>query len=256
MRAKMLLTGLLLMWPALPVYSQEPSASGPRPAVELILTPGQATAVPVKKGVAFANGGIIDVAQPSPTTIVVTMTGLTAANADLFVTSLANYHFNLTQSFEVVFNSKGVKSAKLTLEGRVIGLLRTEFVHRAAGLHQQKCYGTAETLPACATVTGEHQEAVTLTLPARAAGGCEDLSVYNHEGPLSVAVKPGKFTLNEDWGIGVTHAAFHSRGASAEFAPQPFYVATSQLFTDYQPFNGVATRDFGYQVTLKIIPEF
>src|ERR1700736_1584093 len=101
MRARTLLTGFILLWPTLSVCSQEPlaSASRPRPPVELIVAPGEASAVPLKKGVAYANGGIINVAQPNPTTIVVTMTGLTAANADPFFPSVANYQFDLTQGF-------------------------------------------------------------------------------------------------------------------------------------------------------------
>jgi hypothetical protein len=253
MRNMTLLTGFLLLWPTLTGWSQEP---GPRPAVELILAPGEASAVPLKKGAAYANGGVVSVVQPNPTTIVVTMTGLTAANADGCWKSMANYSFDLTQDFELVFNSKGVKSATLTLEGRVIGLLRTKYSHHEGGWHKDKQYATAETMPAAATVSCGPAELVTLALPARVAAGCDDLSVYNHEGPLSVSVKPSKFTLHETWGFGTTHAAFHSRGASAEFAPQPNYVPESNPLIAFQPFNGLATRDFGFQMTLKVVPEF
>jgi hypothetical protein len=97
---------------------------------------------------------------------------------------------------------------------------------------------------------------MALTLPARAAGGCQDLSVYNRAGPLAVPVLPGKFTLQETWGFGTTHPAFHCRGVSAEFSPQPFYLPENYWFSEFRPFNGLATRDFGYQVTLKISPEF
>ena len=255
MRTTTLLTGFVLLCLALPVYAEEPIASGPLPPVELILTPGEASAVPLKKGAAYANGGVINVAQPNPTTIVVTMSGLTAANADGFWTSMANYNFDLTQCFAVVFNAKGVKTATLTLEGRVIGLLRTQYSHHEGCLHKDKQYGTAETMPAIATVSCGPAEVMTMTLPARAAIGCEDLSVYNHEGPLAVSVGPGKFTLHETWGIGTSHAAFHSRGASAEFSPQPNYVPDSNPLIGFQPFNGLATRDFGFQVTLKLVPE-
>src|SRR5437879_7551094 len=98
MKTMTLLTGLSLLWLALPMYAQDPAR-----AVELVLMPGEAHATPAKKGVAFANGGIIDVAQPNPMTIVVTMSGLTAANADLLCTSSAHYQFELAQGFEVVF---------------------------------------------------------------------------------------------------------------------------------------------------------
>jgi hypothetical protein len=227
--------------------------------VEFIITPGEASAVPIKKGLAWANGGVIDVAQPNPTTLTITMSGLTATNADLLCTSVANYHFELTQAFAVVFNSKRVVGAKLTLEGRVIGILRTDHTH-----HTPCCFpgcrhcGTAETLPATAAVTSEGGELVSLSLPPRQSCCCDDLSVYNHEGPFCVPVICGKYMLHETWGFGTTHPAFWCRGASAEFSPQPQYCpeAGEYWFQHFHPFNGLASKDFGYQVTLKLIPEF
>lgn len=244
-----LLTGcafLALAWPAL---AQSP--------VEFVLQAGTASAVPSKNGVAYANGGIIDVAQPNPTTVIVTMSGLTGTNADLCRTSAASYTFELMQGFEVRINGDRVKAAKLTLEGRVIGLLRTD--HELYSHHLSKKCGTAETQPATAIVAAcDGPEAVALHLPARtAAGCCEDLSIYNYEGPVSATLAAGKYTLHESWGFGTTHPAFHCRGASAEFAPQPYVLPTpgSYWFEHWQPFNGAATKDFGFQVTLKITPE-
>jgi hypothetical protein len=255
MSARIVWTGCILLGLACPVFSQE-AFSGPRPPVEIILTPGEASAVPVKKGVAYVNGGVIDVAQPNPTTVVVTMTGMTAANADLLSRSWAQYQFDLTQGFQVAFNSKRVKSVKLTLESRVEGLLRTEWTHTAGLLQAHKKVGSAETLPAAASVSCGTEPLASVTLPGRSAPGCDDLSIYNHEGPVSVSVGPGQYTLSETWGFGVTHPAFNCRGASAEFAPQPSYLPESYWFSDFRPFNGLASRDFGFQMTLKIVPEF
>ena len=67
--------------------------------------------MPFSAGVSYANGGVIDVAQPNPTTMIITMSGLTATNADLIHTSIANYHFELNQCFELAFNSPRVKGA-------------------------------------------------------------------------------------------------------------------------------------------------
>jgi hypothetical protein len=149
----------------------------------------------------------------------------------------------------------GPKSAQLTLEGRVVGLLRTAHSHHTSCLLGCRKCGTAETTPAVVAVTGG-QEVVTLTLPGRTAAGCEDQSVYNHEGPLRATVLAGKYVLHETWGFGTTHPAFHCQGASAEFSPQPYYLPESYWFSEFRPFNGLATRDFGFRVTLKVIPEF
>jgi hypothetical protein len=221
-------------------------------APELILVPGEASAVPHKKGIAYANGGIIDVAQPNPTTIVVTMTGLAAVNADLCGTSMAGYDFDLNQCFEVQYSPKAVKGAHLSLEGKVMGLLRTNW---STNKNHSKRGGTAETLPGVASISCGPTELVGLTLPPRAAACGEDLSVYNHEGPIPVPVTPGRYALHESWGFRTSHPAFLTRGASAEFAPQPSYVpdANAYWFHDFQPFNGTATKDFGFQVTIKLL---
>ena len=68
MRMRTILAGLLVLGLAWPALAQEP-------ILQIVLTPGQASAVPSKSGVAYANGGIIDVARPDPTTIVATLTG-------------------------------------------------------------------------------------------------------------------------------------------------------------------------------------
>jgi hypothetical protein len=247
-----MLTGCVLLAMACPVRAQD---GGPRPAVEFIVAPGEASAVPFKRGVSYANGGIIDVARPDPTTIVATLTGLTATNADLIHTSIANYHFDLVQGFELRFNSPRVKGATLTLEGRVIGILRTNHEHYTHPWGARHC-GTATTEPAVAAIGVEHATILTLSLPERSAGCCEDLSVYNHDGPLVVPVTPGKYTLHASWGFGTTHPCFCCRGASAEFSPQPSYCPENYWFQEFKPFNGTATKDSGFQITVKVIPEF
>jgi hypothetical protein len=134
--------------------------------------------------------------------------------------------------------------------------LRTNHQHYTHYLCNKKC-GTADTQPAVAGITTcEGHPVVSLSLPARSAGCCEDLSVYNHEGPICVPVVCGKYTLHETWGFGTTHPCFICRGASAEFAPQPQYCPEAGYwFQEWHPFNGTATKDFGFQVTIKVIPE-
>lgn len=254
MKARMLLTGLLVCLPVLPAAAQD---AGTRPPVEIVVLPGEASAVPFKRGVAYANGGVIDVTQPNPGTLVVTLSGLTATNADLLCTSVASYSFQLAQCIEVRFNSARVKGAQLTLEGRVIGLLRTnhEIYNRCCFTKYKKC-PEAHTDPALAALSAGGQDIVAVNLPPRQASNCEDLSVYNHEGPLTVPVAAGKYTLHGTWGFGTTHPCFCCRGASAEFSPQSYEVPGAYWLSEFRPFNGLATKDFGFQITVKVIPEF
>jgi hypothetical protein len=238
-----------------PAVEEAPERT-PLPPVDLVIFPGEAVATPHRKGVSWANGGVIDVSQPNPTTIVVTMSGLCATNADLVCTSIAGYHFDLNQCFGVRFNSRRVKGAHLTIEGRVMGLLRTN--HELYQRCLFKKGGVAETEPATATITAGDAQIVSLSLPPRSICCEDDLSVYNHEGPLYFPVTAGKYTLHECWGFGTTHPPFCCRGASAEFSPQPSYcpeAGTAYWFQHFHPFDGTATKDFGYQVTIKVIQD-
>lgn len=230
-----------------------PAAEEFGPPVEIILVPGEASAVPARTGVAYADGAIVNVEQPNATTLVVTMTGLVAANSDLCRTSAASYRFDLAQAFELRFHGK-TKSAKLTLDGRVIGLLVSDHSQYTGCLGPRG--GTAETLPAHAAVdSADHTELVSVSLPARSTSCGHDLSVYNYEGPYIVALPAGKYVLAETWGIAVSHPPFIVRGASAEFAPEPNYNTDNHWLTLVHPFNGQATKDFGFKVTLKVVPE-
>jgi hypothetical protein len=70
-------------------------------------------------------------------------------------------------------------------------------------------------------------------------------------------VTPGKYDLHGSWGFHVSHPVFSVRGTSAEFSPQPsiYPDASMYWFHDFQPFNGLASKDFGFQVTIKLLPE-
>src|SRR5437867_3507630 len=129
------LIGVLLSLPLL--TGQETTKVPPGTPVTITVTPAQPAAptvsitlkdrhghmTPQRNGCTHTGGGNIDVAQPSPDTVVVTMTGVAVATGHPLGSS-ATLCFDLDQSLEVVFEKPEVKAAKLTIEGRVIGLLR------------------------------------------------------------------------------------------------------------------------------------
>src|SRR5437868_6104869 len=104
--------------------------AAPAPAVTVVLGSRQGRVVPLRQGFTHTGGGNIDVAQPAPDTVVVTMTGVAVAGGHPCKDSVARMTFELEQCFEVRFENAKVKRARLTLEGRVIGLLRT---HKKGG---------------------------------------------------------------------------------------------------------------------------
>ncbi len=65
----------------------------------------------------------------------------------------------------------------------------------------------------------------------------------------------GKYTLHETWMISAAHAykPLPCKSSSAEFAPDP---ALDPLWISYwEPFHGAIKKDFGFQITLKVVED-
>jgi hypothetical protein len=236
------LVGLFLALPVGTARAQVPTA----PAVTITLGGRHGHGTPVRKGFNHTGGGNIDVAQPAPDTLVVTMTGVAVAGGHPCQDSVARLDFDLTQGFEVVFEKKDVKRAKLTIEGRVIGLLRSH----------AKGSGSAEEGPATAVVSAcGGSEVVALALPQHAVACGENLSINDRAEPVTVPIGAGKYTLHQMVVITAAHRRswLPCKAASAEFAPDP---ALDPLWISYwEPFHGAVKKDFGFQITLRVAPE-
>jgi hypothetical protein len=216
-------------------------AAAPSPPVTITLEARHGHVTPHRQGCCHTGGGNIDVAQPAADTVVVTMTSVGVATGAPCGPGAAGMDFDLDQGFEVVFEKSDVKAAKLTLEGRIIGLLR-------GGSRG----GAAEETHGCATVTGGQMALLTLCLPDHAVTGCENLSLNDHAGPVTVSVSAGKYTLHQVWHVEAAHtrSLLPCKAASAEFAPDP---ALDPLWISYwEPFHGITKKDFGFQFTLKV----
>src|SRR5262245_20269798 len=70
------------------------------PAVSITLEPRQARATPHRQGCCHTGGGNIDVAQPAPDTVVITMTGAGVAVGSVCKPAVAAMDFDLQQAFE------------------------------------------------------------------------------------------------------------------------------------------------------------
>jgi hypothetical protein len=200
------------------------------PPVSLILHERHGHVTPFKGKCTHTGGGLIDIASPAPDTVVITMTGAVVANASMLL--------DLEQNFEVSFDDPKLKKARLTVEGRVIGLLR--------GGHK----GCAQYDEACAHILAGPAELVSVCVPPHSACNCENLGVNDHDGPRTVPVLPGKFTLHQTFHFGAHSTAYLCKRPSAEFAPDP---ALDPLWISYfEPFHGVKKDSFGFQVVLKV----
>jgi hypothetical protein len=213
------------------------------PAVSLNLTQRHGHATPHCLGFCHTGGGNTDVTQPSADTVVITMTGVTVATGGPWCAGVAGMDFDLIQDFEVVFEKSDVKAAKLTLEARAIGLLRSH----AKG-------GVAELTHGQVQVCGPAGAILYVNMPDHSVAAGENLSINDHEGPVSGPIGAGKYTLSQTVHFLASHpkSALPCKAASAEFAPDP---ALDPLWISYrEPFHGATKKDFGFQVTIKVAP--
>jgi hypothetical protein len=239
---------VVLTWPlAVRAADQQQPSPPPKPTgplVTIVLGPRHGHVIPFRQGFNHTGGGNIDIVQPTADTVIITMTGVCVAGKHPCCSSVASMNFELEQLFEVVFDPS-VKRAKMTMEGRVIGLLRS---HRKGG-------GSAQQGPAHAAVTCGTAELLSLTLPEHSVAGGDNLSINDHDGPVSTPVGPGKLNLVATTSIVASYpwSVKCCKASSAEFAPDP---ALDPLWISYwEPFHGAAKKDFGFQVTIRVSPE-
>jgi hypothetical protein len=214
-------------------------AQTPAPPVTITLKNRHGHAVPHRCGCSHTGGGNTDVQQPSPDTVVFTMTGA-ALTAPHPKGSSASMNFDLDQCFEVAFASPKVKKAKISLNGTVIGLLRGD-----------KHGGCASVDSGSAQVTCGPANLLSVHIEPHSVCGCENLSINDNVGPVSGPITPGEYHFAQFFNISASHKAhLIGKASSAEFAPDP---ALDPLWMSYrEPFHGAAKKDFGFKVILRV----
>ena len=214
----------------------------PAPDVSLSLGTRNSKVTPCRTGCTHTGGGNIDVQQPAPDTIVVTMSGVAVAYGGPVGAASASQVFDLAQQFEVSFDKPTVKAAKLTVEGRLIGLLRSSKV------------GSAE-VSAAATVAGGTGPGLVLSMPGHSVSGGESSSINDKEAPAGIVVAAGKYNLSQSFKVTaiMPKCVLAHKAPSAEFAPDP---ALDPLWiSSKEPFKGASKKDLGFQITIKVAAE-
>jgi hypothetical protein len=164
--------------------------------------------------------------------VIVTMSGAVVGDASM--------RFDLDQCFEVNFDDPKLKKAKMSIEGRVLGVLRGE----------RK--GCAEYSDANAHIAACTADVIGISVPPHSACDCQSLGVNDHDGPKTVPVTSGKYTLGQTFAISAK-GCFLLKHPSADFAPDP---ALDPLWISYfDPFHGIKKEQFGFQVIIKVMPD-
>jgi hypothetical protein len=206
---------------------------------------------PIRHGFTHTGAGNIDVAQPTPDTLIVTMTGAAVAGGHPTEDSVATLEFDLEQCLEVTAPDPKAR-LKVTLEARAIGLLRSHSACRPC----KPGKGSAEMGPAHVALTaGGGGEAISVSIEPHSVAGGDNLSINDHSGPVEAPIVPGKYILHQKFSVTAAHArsVLPCKAASAEFAPDP---ALDPLWISYrEPFHGANKKDFGFQIILRLVPD-
>jgi hypothetical protein len=229
--------------PGTPVNITVQPAASSAPPISIILGPRHGHVTPERCGCTHTGGGNIDIAQPTPDVLVITMSGAAVAYGAVR-DAMAAQGFDLDQCFELSFDNPKVKKGKLTMEGRVIGLLRSHCHSDSAGYDD-----------ACACIGVGPASILKLCVPPHSVAGKQALSVNDHDGPVSVPVTAGKYMLHQTFRVWANahKTIVPTKGPSSEFAPDP---AIDPLWLSYkEPFHGAVKKDFGFQVTIKVAEE-
>lgn len=216
-------------------------AAPPAPPVSINLLNRDGKAWPSRKGFTHTGGGNIDVQQPSADTLQITLTGVAVAGAHPIKDSVAQMAYDVAQEIEISFDDPKVKKAKLSVETRIIGLLRS---YKGGGL--------ASISAATATVSAGDKDLVSLAAPSHSVNNGVNFSVNDHEGPQSIPVTATKYMVRQALCISATHPRCFvpMKASSSEFAPDP---ALDPLWISYwEPFHGAAKKDFGFQLIVKV----
>ena len=225
--------------PGTPVTITVQPAAPSTPTVSLILDDRHGHVTPVRCGFTHTGGGLITVATPDTDTIVITFNGVVVAGPHPCTDSNAQMTFTLDQTLEVSWDDKSVKQSKVTMDGQVIGVLRSEC----------KGGGSASESAGVFTLAGEGCDTLALTVPPHSVAG-DSLGVNCHGGPVSATIKAGKYVLHGCWTIDAScPKGFCGKAASADFDP----AALDPLWISYwEPFHGITKTTFGLVVTLKL----
>lgn len=218
------------------------TTAGSAPDVTIALGTRSGKVTPIRSGRTHTGGGNIDVQQPSLDTLVVTLSGAAVAYGGPCGPATASQAFEVVQQFEVSFDKPSVKAAKMTVEGRLIGFLRS---HKL---------GTAEAC-ASATVTGGAGPGLALAMGPHTVAGAESVSINDKEGPVGAVVSARKFSLSQSFKVAASmpKSVLPCKAPSAEFAPDP---ALDPLWISAtEPFHGANKKDLGFQVIIRVTPE-
>ena len=230
--------GLLVAGPAVCPRS----VRGADPVGAITLGPRDACVTPITNRQARADGGIIDVQLTSPTVLVATLTGTTAANAILGCESTASQTFHLRQEF-VVAGPEAGGEVTMTLESTLVGLCRS----------RRKAGAAARLASAKICPLGAPDSPLVVVHPPFEVGSDGARLCNQRLEPIKVPTMPtGHYVLTADFVLFAAASGLTDAHSAADFSPSTTLPA--DWVRNRDPFQGVDKKDFGFRILLTVEP--
>src|SRR5262245_2188105 len=229
------------------VNGSEVPTGPPTTPYQIRLGPRKAQASPTHTHDGQTGGGAIDVQQPLPHVLLITMRGAAVAGTDCKQGAAASLTFELDQELIVTPTRPGLRPPRLGIAARVVGTLDTS--------DKGKGCGSAEQGEACATVLAGGHSVLDVCVPAQAAGAGEKLFLNNRAGPVEVVIAPGCFNLHQTFAISATQSKSlcHKAASAADFDPSPRL--DPKWDGPLKAFRAVPRTDFGFRVVVWVIED-
>ena len=241
-----MLAGLVGLLSAAAIHASDPPAG---PAYQIVLRSRTAEATPSRAKDAQTGGGWIQVEQPEPNTIVVSMNGAAVAGSALH-DSAASIDFKLEQDLEIIPMRAGVRPPRVGMVGRLIGTLQVTDPGKCG-----KSCGTGEQGPAAACLSMGGASVLSVSMkPSSVSCGQESFINYR-QGPVEAPAGVGAYCLSGSFHLGVTQGlgVWNRQAAVADFDPAP---ELDSFWRDIlKPFRAVPRKDFGFKIIVRVVED-
>jgi hypothetical protein len=229
------------------VNGSEVPTGPPTTPYQIRLGPRKAQASPAHTDDSQTGGGSVDVQQPMPHVLLITMRGAAVAGADCKKGATASIAFELDQEFTVTATRPGLRPPRLGMAARVVGTLDTS--------DKGKGCGAAEQGEACASVLAGEASVLGVSVPPQAAGAGQKLFLNNRAGPVEAVIAPGCFNLHQTFHISATQSKSlcHKAASAADFDPAP--QLDPEWHEPLKAFRAVPKTDFGFRVVVWVVED-
>jgi hypothetical protein len=198
---------------------------------------------PHTKKLARVDGGFIDVAAPTPQSVIVSMTGTTAASSYLGCAGAATADFEMAQELEITCSDPNVQTVSLTLDSALVGFVRS------------KGHAGAAVRVAEVSVTPQGWDGTPLTLwyPPFGVTGKDGRLCNQHLPPVQDMPMPvGRYVISARFALDTQARGVCDDHAAADFSPDTTLPADWVRTKD--PFQGVSKKSFGFIFMLTAAP--